>query len=154
MCNRVTSLRIWLFTMHRWSWVKRGYKPHLSPLKNSWSPPKGSPVSPLDNTATLERPSRLPFTPQHVNFCLLVSVSPVSFIFCCLNQTSYRFKTKTVLLEVTRKESSENAKNQPHILASRTRSASTALHCGNLRCRMSLGEIFRLSPVVFIFVKN
>ena len=33
--NRVTTHRMWLFTMHKWSWVERGYTPHLPPLENS-----------------------------------------------------------------------------------------------------------------------
>jgi len=53
------------------------------------------------------------------------------------------------------KESSENAKNQPHILVRRTPSASPTLHCGNVHCKITSPEaILRLSPVVSIFVRN
>ena len=47
---------MWLFTMHRWAWVKRGYKPHLSP--------QGPLMSPLSNTVTSVRPGRFPLTPR------------------------------------------------------------------------------------------
>ena len=44
--NRVTTDRMWLFTMQRWSWVERGYNPHLPSLENSQSPPWATSVTP------------------------------------------------------------------------------------------------------------
>jgi hypothetical protein len=64
LCNRATSHRMWLFTTHRWSWMKKGYNLHLSPLKKSKRPPPHrAPISPLGNTTSPERPGQLPLAP-------------------------------------------------------------------------------------------
>ena len=45
-----SSRRIWLFTMHRRSWVKENCISHLSPLEGDYSPSRELPMSLLSNT--------------------------------------------------------------------------------------------------------